>query len=133
MQQTKELTLNIRKIALIVSLLAVLLAGTVLSAGAATPMYVGAFHVTYVAPHTHAVVRVIDALKHPIAGALVTIAFSQPGRLPIVRSHITGLHGGTTVSATLTAGKWLVCVQSITKAGYVYSPAKKLCTVFAVP
>ena len=126
--------MNIRKISLIISLVAGLLAATVLSAGAAVPMHVVNFHITYVAPHTHAGLRVLDALNHPVVGALVTIAFWQAGRTsPIIRSHLTGLHGGMSVSATLTAGKWLACVRSITKPGYIYSPVTRLCTPFTVP
>ena len=54
--------MNTRKIAIIVSLLAVLLAGTVLSAGAAAPMHVAGFRVAYLSGQTKASLRVLDAM-----------------------------------------------------------------------
>lgn len=125
--------MNIRKIAIIVSLLAVLLAGTFLSAGAATPMHVAAFRLANLSGQTRSSVRVLDALNRPVAGAKVQISFEKDGAAPIFRYGTTGLFGGTSISASLPAGKWMVCVEEIHKLGYVYDPAKSLCTSISVP
>jgi hypothetical protein len=125
--------MNIRKIAILVSLLAVLLAGTVLSAGAAAPMHVSNFKVAYLSGQTRATFRVLDALNHPVAGASVQISFEKDGLAPIFRYGRTGLFGWTSISAGLPAGKWVVCVEEIHKLGYDYNPATNLCSAISVP
>ena len=125
--------MNIRKIAILVSLLAVLLAGTVLSAGAATPMHVSNFRLGYLSGQTKASLRVLDAMNRPVAAANVQISFEKDGRAPIFRYGKTGLFGSTSVSAALPAGKWVVCVEEIHKLGYDYSPATNLCSTISVP
>ena len=125
--------MNIRKIAILVSLLAVLLAGTVLSAGAATPMHVSAFRLSYLSGQTKATLRVLDAMNHPVAAANVQISFEKDGLAPIFRYGKTGLFGGTSISAALPAGKWIVCVEEIHKLGYDYNPATNLCSSISVP
>ncbi len=125
--------MNIRKIAVIVSLLAVLLAGTVLSAGAVTPMHVTNFRVAYLSGQTRASLRVLDALNRPVAGAKVQISFEKDGLPTIFRYGTTGLYGWTAMSAALPAGQWVVCVEEIHKLGYVYDPANNLCGAISVP
>ncbi len=125
--------MNIRKIAIIVSLLAVLLAGTVLSAGAATPMHVSGFKVFYASGLTKASLRVLDPLNHPVAGASVQISFEKDGVPTVFRYGKTGLFGWTTISAALPAGRWVVCVEEIHKLGYYYDPANNLCSSISVP
>ncbi len=125
--------MNIRKIAILVSLLAVLLAGTVLSAGAVTPMHVTNFQLSYLSGQTRAHLRVLDALNRPVSGAQVQISFEKDGSPTIFRYGITGLYGGTTVSAALPAGRWVVCVEEIHKLGYEYNPLNNLCGAISVP
>jgi hypothetical protein len=125
--------MNVRKIAVLVSLLAVLLAGTVLSAGAAAPMHVTNFRVAYLNGQTRATLRVLDALNHPVAGALVQISFEKDGVPTIFRYGRTGLFGWTAISAALPAGQWVVCVEEIHKLGYDYNPATNLCSSIRVP
>ncbi len=126
--------MNTRKIAIIVSLLAVLLAGTVLSAGAATPMHVSGFKVAYLSTGmTRASLHVLDAQNLPVAGAAVQISFEKDGLPTILRSGTTGLLGGVRISAALPAGSWVVCVEEIHKLGYIYDPANNLCSTIRVP
>ena len=125
--------MNIRKIAVLVSLLAVLLAGTVLSAGAAMPMHVSGFKVAYLSGQTRASLRVLDALNHPVAGAKVQISFEKDGSPIIFRYGTTGTFGFTSAAAALPAGKWVVCVEEIHKLGYDYNPATALCASISVP
>ena len=125
--------MNTRKIAVIVSLLAVLLAGTVLSAGAATPMHVSGFRVAYLSGQTKASLRVLDALNRPVAGAKVQISFEKDGIPAIFRYGTTGPFGGASISASLPAGRWMVCVEEIHKLGYDYNPVKNLCSAISVP
>ncbi len=127
--------MNVRKLAMIVSLLAVLLAGTVLSAGAAMPMHVSSFHVAYISltGRTRATVRVLDALNHPVAGANVQFSFEKDGAPTILRNSLTGLYGWARTSVALPAGQWVVCVEEIHKLGYFYDPANNLCSTINVP
>ncbi len=125
--------MNIRKIAVIVSLLAVLLAGTVLSAGAATPMHVVNFRLSYLSGQTKASLRVLDAMNRPVAGAKVQISFEKDGSPTIFRYATTGTFGGASVSASLPRGRWVVCVEEIHKLGYAYDPANNLCSSISVP
>lgn len=129
----KEYRMNIRKIAIVLSLLAVLLAGTVLSAGAATPMHVSSFQVTYLSGLTKARVRVLDSLNQPVAGAKVQVSFEKDGSPTILRSGTTGTYGRVGISASLPAGSWRVCVEEIHKLGYAYNPANNLCASIHVP
>jgi len=125
--------MNIRKFAIVFSLLAVLIAGTVLSAAAATPMHVSAFRLGYAFGQTKATVRVMDALNRPVAGANVQISFEKDGSPTILLSRMTGTFGKASIAASLPSGKWVVCVEEIHKAGFVYDPAQNLCSSIAVP
>ncbi len=125
--------MNIRKIAILVSLLAVLLAGTVLSAGAAMPMHVSGFKVAYLNGQTKASLRVLDALNRPVSGAKVQISFEKDGLPTIFRYGMTGTFGWASVSTSLPAGRWIVCVEEIHKLGYDYNPATNLCSSISVP
>ncbi len=125
--------MNIRKIAILFSLLAVLLAGTVLSAGAATPMHVTNFKLAYMSGQTKASLRVLDALNRPVAGANVQISFEKDGAATIFRYGRTGLFGRASTSAALSAGRWVVCVEETHKLGYFYDPANSLCSSISVP
>ena len=125
--------MNIRKIAVIFSLLVVLLAGTVLSAGAATPMHVSGFKAAYAFGQIKASLRVLDALNRPVAGANVQVSFERDGLPQILRSGTTGPLGGVRISAAVPAGLWTVCVEEIHKRGYAYEPTSNLCTSLRVP
>jgi hypothetical protein len=125
--------MNIRKIAIVFSLLAVLIAGTVLSAGALTPMHVSGFRLSYLNGQTTARVRVLDALNRPVAGANVQVSFEKDGSPTILRSGMTGTYGNARISASLPAGRWVVCVEEIHKLGYDYNPATNLCSSISVP
>ncbi len=125
--------MNIRKIAIVLSLLAVLIAGTVVSAGAQTPLHVSAFRLSYAYGQTTARVRVLDALNRPVAGAKVQVSFEKDGLPTILRSGTTGTYGNARISASLPAGRWLVCVEEIHRLGYNYNPATNLCSSISVP
>jgi len=125
--------MNIRKFAIVFSLLAVLIAGTVLSAAAATPMHVSAFKLGYAFGQTKASVRVMDALNRPVAGAKVQISFEKDGSPTILLSRMTGTFGKAGITASLPAGKWVVCVEEIHKAGFVYDSNQNLCSSIRVP
>jgi hypothetical protein len=124
--------MNIRKIAIILSLAVVLVAGTVLSAGAETPMSPSGFQVSYALGHAKASLRVLDALNRPVAGANVQISFEKEGSPAILRWHLTNTSGFASISAALGRGNWTVCVEEIQKRGYDYSPATNLCTSIVV-
>ncbi len=125
--------MNIRKYAIIFTLLAVLLAGTALSAGAASPMHVAAFRVAYLSGQTKTTVRVFNALNQPVSGAKVQVSFEKEGAAQIFRSTLTSLMGYARFSLALPAGNWTVCVEEIHKLGYFYDPANSLCKTISVP
>ena len=126
--------MNIRKIAVVFTLLAVLAAGTVVSAGALTPMHVSSFKAVYVTTgQIKTSTRVLDSLNRPVAGAKVLISFEKDGAPIILRSGFTGPYGYAAISATVPAGHWTVCVEEIHKLGYDYNPLKNLCTAVLVP
>ena len=124
--------MNIRKFAIVLSLLAVLLTGTVLSAGAQTPMHPSGFRVAYASGITKASLHVLDNLNRPVAGAKVQISFEKEGAPQIFRTAMTGAMGGVRFSAALPAGSWRVCVEEIHKLGYSYNPASNLCSTVRV-
>ena len=125
--------MNIRKIAVVFSLLVVLVAGTVVSAGAQTPRHVSGFKLALVNGQTKASLRVLDALNRPVAGANVQISFEKDGSPTILRSRLTGPLGNTAIYAKLPAGSWIVCVEEIHKLGFSYDPARNLCGSIRVP
>jgi hypothetical protein len=125
--------MNIRKFAVVFSLLAVLIAGTVLSAAAATPMHVSGFKATYALGQTKASLRVLDALNRPVSAANVQVSFEKEGAPIVLRSHLTGALGWTSIAASLPAGKWMVCIEEIHKIGFNYNPAVNQCTTISVP
>lgn len=125
--------MNIRKFAVLFTLLAVLVAGTVVSAGALTPMHPAGFKVAYSDGQIKASMRVLDGLNRSVAGAQVKVSFEKDGRLPIFRTGMTGPLGGAIVAAKLPAGNWIVCVEEIHKLGYDYNPATNLCSSIRVP
>jgi hypothetical protein len=72
-------------------------------------------------------------MNKPVAGAKVQVSFEREGLPQIFRTGMTGPFGGAFLSATVPAGKWLVCVEEIHKIGYDYNPAKPACTSVQVP
>jgi len=125
--------MNIRKFAVVFTLLAVLVAGTVVSAGAQTPMHVSGFKLALAAGQTKASLRVLDGLNKPVAGANVQISFEKDGIPTILRSGMTGAFGYTAISAKLPAGNWRVCVEEVHKLGFGYNPTVNLCGSIQVP
>ncbi len=125
--------MNTRKFFIMLSLVLVLLAGTVLSAGAATPMHVSGFQVAYASGLTKATLRVLDPMNRPVAGAKVQISFEKDGYPTILRSGLTGTYGRATIAAALPAGSWVVCVEEIHKLGFEYNPQNNLCAAIRVP
>jgi hypothetical protein len=125
--------MNIRKFAILVSLLAVLVAGTVLSARAETPMQVSGFQVAYAAGHINTSMQVLDALSSPVARAKVQVSFEKDGSRTILRSGKTSASGFVSIAASVPSGNWKVCVEEIHKRGFDYSPATNLCTSISVP
>lgn len=125
--------MNIRKIAVVFSLLAVLLAGTILSAGASTPMQVSNFQLALVSGRTRASLTVLDMLNHPVAGAKVQVSFEKDGSPTINRSRLTNTAGNVAFAPLLPPGNWTVCVEEIHKLGYSYDPAANLCSSITVP
>lgn len=125
--------MNIKKLVVALSVLAVFMAGTVMSAGAATPMHVSSFSVAYSSGQINTVTRVLDSLNRPVAGAKVQISFEKDGLPTILRTGYTGTYGYARISAAVPAGRWVVCVEEIHKLGYVYNPATNLCKTISVP
>jgi hypothetical protein len=125
--------MNIRKIALAASLLAVFVAGTVLSAGALTPVKVSSFSVAYASGQIKSTTRALTFSNRPLAGAKVQISFEKEGLPVILRSGMTNALGYARVSAAVPAGSWTVCVEEITKIGYEYNPLVNKCAAIRVP
>jgi hypothetical protein len=129
----KGVKMNTKKFLVILSILAVLLSATVLSAGAAAPAHVSTFKVSHVARQIKATVGVANALNKAISGAKVQVSFEKEGLPIILRNGLTNAFGRTTIAASVPAGKWLVCVEEIHKLGYTYNPAQNLCSTIIVP
>ncbi len=125
--------MNTRKFAIMLSLVAVLLAGTVLTAAAATPMQVSGFKVALVNGQAQASLQVQNALSQPVAGAKVRISFEKDGSATIYRTHRTDASGNVSFAASLPAGTWMVCVEEIHKRGFSYDPASNLCSSISIP
>ncbi len=125
--------MNIKKIALAVSLLAVFVAGTVVSAGALTPMKVSSFSLAYAGGQIKSTTRVLTSSNHPVAGAKVQVSFEKDGIPTILRSGMTNTFGVARISAAVPAGRWMVCVEEIHKIGYEYNPLVNKCAAIRVP
>jgi hypothetical protein len=125
--------MNIRKFAVLFTLLAVLVAGTVVSAGALTPMHVSGFKLSFGTGQAKASMRIQDSLNRPVAGAKVKVSFEKDGAPVILRSGMTGLFGRTIIAASLPAGNWKVCVEEVHKIGFDYNPLTNLCSAIRVP
>ncbi len=125
--------MNTRKIAIMLSLVAVLLAGTVLTAAAATPMQVSGFSLALVNGQAQASLHVQDALSQPIARAKVQISFEKDGSATIYRTRRTDASGNVSFAASLPAGTWVVCVEEIHKRGFSYDPTSNLCSSISIP
>jgi hypothetical protein len=134
-QSTKKRSnkMNIKKFVVVLSILAVLVAGSVVSVGALTPLHVSSLKATYAAGHIKATVRVLDSLNKPVSNAAVKVSFEKEGAPIIFRTGMTNNNGVVARSATVPAGKWLVCVEEIHKIGYEYNPLKNTCTIIQVP
>lgn len=125
--------MNTRKIAIMLSLVVVLLAGTVLSAAAATPMQVSGFSVALVNGQARASLHVQNALSQPVAGAKVRISFEKDGLPTIYRAHRTDASGNASFAVSLPKGTWMVCVEEVHKLGFSYDPATNLCSSISIP
>ena len=125
--------MNIKKFVVVLSILAVLVAGSVVSAGALTPVHVSSFKASYAGGQIKATTRVLDSLNKPVSSAAVKVSFEKEGKPIIFRTGMTNANGLVTLSAAVPAGKWLVCVEEIHKIGYEYNPLKNTCATIQVP
>ncbi len=125
--------MNFKKVLLVVSLLAMLVAGTVVSAGALTPLKVASLKAYTAYGQVRTYVKVQDFLGRPVAGAAVRVSFEKGDNPAIVRSGLTNLYGAVVLSVPASAGQWTMCVESITKTGYVFDPAQDPCVSLLVP
>ena len=125
--------MNIKKLFITFGLVAVLLAGTFASAGAATPVHVATFKAAYSAGSIKTTVGVADALNKPLSGAKVQISYEREGSPIKLLNAMTNAKGIAQFSSAFTKGKWHVCVEEIHKLGFVYNPTQALCTKIIVP
>ncbi len=125
--------MKIKKFVIVLSILAVLIAGSVSTVGALTPMHVSSLKAAYATGQIKATVRVLDGLNKPVSSAAVQVSFEREGVPVILRSHMTSKYGLSTISAAVPAGNWKVCVEEIHKVGYHYNPPQNICTSIRVP
>ncbi len=125
--------MNLKKMLLVVSLLAVLVAGSAVSVGALTPMRVASLRAAYLYGQVKTFVKVQDSMSRPVAGATVRVSFEKGDNPAIVRSGLTNLYGAVALSVPASAGHWTMCVESISKTGYVFDPAQDPCVSLYVP
>jgi hypothetical protein len=125
--------MNIKKFVVLLSILAVLVAGSVVSVGALTPVHVSNFKVSYASGQIKATTRVLDSLNKSVSGAAVKVSFEKEGVPVIFRTGMTNANGSVTLSAAVPSGKWLVCVEEIHKVGYEYNPLTNTCAIIQVP
>ena len=125
--------MNIKKFAVVLSMLAVFVAVSVSSVGALTPVHVSSLKATYATGQIKATVHVLDALNKSVSNAAVQVSFEKEGLPVILRSGMTNRSGSTAISAVVPAGNWLVCVEEIHKIGYEYNPLHNTCTTILVP
>ncbi len=125
--------MNIKKLLVVLSLVAVLVAGSVASVGAQTPMHTSGFKALYSAGQIKASARVLSALNRPIAGAAVQMSFEKDGLPTILRSGKTNAYGWVSLSAPASKGLWVVCVEEIHKLGFAYEPLQNTCASVFVP
>ncbi len=125
--------MNMKKLVVALSLLAVLVAASVASVGALTPMQVASLNATYAFGRIKANVSVVDALSRPIPGAYVQVSFEKTDGPSYLRTVRTSLAGLAAPSIAATAGNWTVCVEEIHKIGFTYDPIQNVCTSIVVP
>ncbi len=125
--------MNIKKLVIAASLLAILIAGSVASVGALTPMHVGSFKVSSSSGQIKASVLVRDGLNRPVPGAAVQVSFEKDGLPTKLSSGMSGTFGWARTSATAPAGKWMVCVEEIHKIGFDFNPSSNICQSIQVP